>query len=834
MSVFRFPPPSSVPQRRRRVAFTVQGPVTPSFIGSSTVVYAPSVPEVTVPFISSTTTVYTPGAGGTEVLYTTPGTFTWIAPPGITQVYVECVGGGGGGGGNIGNQGAGGGGGGAYAARQAVPVTPGNTYTVVVGAAGSGGTTATDGGSSTFTGDSSVQVIAVGGSHGSNTNVNGGAGGQASSSTGDPGLVFSGGAGGTGISSAAEGGAGGGASGNKAATGNAGANGTGTTTGAVGGAGANGGGSGGHGGDYTTGSGLTAGSSPGGGGGGAGGFGTGAAGAAGSVKLTVGFVQSFIASRTVVYTPAFPVEAPFIGSTTVVYTPTLPVQIPAPFIASTTTVLAPDLPEVRVPFLSSATVIYTIFSLFDPNLTGTGPGNGGEIFGIRLNANGVTSSATLANTIGTSSPTLRLTGDTGFPSENAFVATIDSEVLYLVPQGMSTYGIRGRGLSNTATASHTAGADVTWDDSYDMPVVATEPIAGSFTANIDGSGSYTYPGWLVAFDSSQAYLAGDRYPIHVAELLGVFTAGAGSTGSNKCDAAQPNAIATTTGTSDDCPAGLGNPSRIQTDIDTGDVALLRYTNPEAAVLDLGPRSAAVQSWFGLKRVDTSDVDVTFTDPNGIVVDTTSGEGTYTGSVNDEWFEPSTIGIGPDTGTPTPGDVPYTSVTLPGTDRYFTYGSPHYSEKGWPFGVLCVRQGNRRVPHWASYDWHNFSYVYSGFGTDQTFAQIVVNRNGIIYGSEPSVALPGPQDITGPDAVWDDDTYYFGVSWYVAIFAGPYLVIGPAIGGSSGGGSPPTPVVGFPGGGGAPGPPTVTIPPIEGGSGGGQPAPGGGLHVWARA
>jgi hypothetical protein len=200
-----------------------------------------------------------------------------------------------------------------------------------------------------------------------------------------------------------------------------------------------------------------------------------------------------------------------------------------------------------------------------------------------------------------------------------------------------------------------------------------------------------------------------------------------------------------------------------------------------------------------------------------VIDTIPGTGPYTGSVNDQWFDPSAIGIGPDTGEPTPNNCPYTTVTLPGSDRYFTDGI-HYSEKGWPIGVLAVRQGDRRVPFWRSYDWHNFSYVYCGFGTDDSFAQIVINRNGV-SGSETSVALPGPQDIAGPDAVWDDGSYYFGVSWYVAIFGTPYLVIGPGIGSDvpPGTGAPG----GMPGVAFVSGSAVITLPPptVEGGSGG---------------
>ena len=66
---------------------------------------------------------------------------------------------------------------------------------------------------------------------------------------------------------------------------------------------------------------------------------------------------------------------------------------------------------------------------------------------------------------------------------------------------------------------------------------STNIIAQSFTANITSSGSTTYPAWLIAFDSTQAYVGSLRYPMHVTSVLGVFDARAGSGGSNRCDAA---------------------------------------------------------------------------------------------------------------------------------------------------------------------------------------------------------------------------------------------------------------------------------------------------------
>jgi len=64
--------------------------------------------------------------------YTSPGTYSWVAPAGVTKVSVVAVGGGGGGA----TQGGGGGGGLGY--KNNITVTPGNSYIVVVGNGGNG------------------------------------------------------------------------------------------------------------------------------------------------------------------------------------------------------------------------------------------------------------------------------------------------------------------------------------------------------------------------------------------------------------------------------------------------------------------------------------------------------------------------------------------------------------------------------------------------------------------------------------------------------------------------------------------------------------------------
>ena len=71
--------------------------------------------------------------------YTSAGTYSWTCPSGVTSVSVVCIGGGGGGnGGGYGVGGAGGGGGGGLGYKNNISVTPGQSYTVVVGGGGAG------------------------------------------------------------------------------------------------------------------------------------------------------------------------------------------------------------------------------------------------------------------------------------------------------------------------------------------------------------------------------------------------------------------------------------------------------------------------------------------------------------------------------------------------------------------------------------------------------------------------------------------------------------------------------------------------------------------------
>jgi hypothetical protein len=127
---------------------------------SSYVIYAQSVSAVSqpsgfAPSIITNISASTTAARG-QRLFTS--STTWVAPIGVTSVSVVCVGGGGGGMASADfNNGGGssGGGGGALAWRNSIAVTPGASYTVTVGAGGSGGrqnnyTNPTAGGTSSF------------------------------------------------------------------------------------------------------------------------------------------------------------------------------------------------------------------------------------------------------------------------------------------------------------------------------------------------------------------------------------------------------------------------------------------------------------------------------------------------------------------------------------------------------------------------------------------------------------------------------------------------------------------------------------------------------------
>jgi hypothetical protein len=70
-----------------------------------------------------------------EQIYTTAGTYTWIAPSGLTNVHAVCIGAGGVGGSISAPYNGRGGGGGGLGWKNNISVSPGVSYTVVAGAA---------------------------------------------------------------------------------------------------------------------------------------------------------------------------------------------------------------------------------------------------------------------------------------------------------------------------------------------------------------------------------------------------------------------------------------------------------------------------------------------------------------------------------------------------------------------------------------------------------------------------------------------------------------------------------------------------------------------------
>jgi hypothetical protein len=104
-----------------------------------------------------------------QVAYTTPGTYTFVAPANLSPatVSIVCVGGGGGGSGysNTGGRAGGGGGGGGLIYKNGISVVAGTSYTVVVGNTGVSGSL--NGGDSYFI---STGTVKGGGGQGGSLN----------------------------------------------------------------------------------------------------------------------------------------------------------------------------------------------------------------------------------------------------------------------------------------------------------------------------------------------------------------------------------------------------------------------------------------------------------------------------------------------------------------------------------------------------------------------------------------------------------------------------------------------------------------------------------------
>ena len=99
--------------------------------------------------------------------WTTAGSYTWTCPANVTKVHAVCIGAGGGGTSSSGNFEAGGGGGLGW--KNNIPVTPGQTYTVVVGDHGPQHTQGSDGQDSYF-----INATTVKGGGGKGNNQGGG------------------------------------------------------------------------------------------------------------------------------------------------------------------------------------------------------------------------------------------------------------------------------------------------------------------------------------------------------------------------------------------------------------------------------------------------------------------------------------------------------------------------------------------------------------------------------------------------------------------------------------------------------------------------------------
>lgn len=107
--------------------------------------------------------------------YTSPGSFTFTVPQGVTSIIVECIGGGGKGGkatgfGFLANFAVAGGGAGGSYAKKTISTTPGTSYTVIVGASQNNysGSRGADGNPSYFASGMTNLVYAQGGQGGGN------------------------------------------------------------------------------------------------------------------------------------------------------------------------------------------------------------------------------------------------------------------------------------------------------------------------------------------------------------------------------------------------------------------------------------------------------------------------------------------------------------------------------------------------------------------------------------------------------------------------------------------------------------------------------------------
>ncbi len=434
------------------------------------------------------------------------------------------------------------------------------------------------------------------------------------------------------------------------------------------------------------------------------------------------------------------------------------------------------------------TFVATILERFiNENRVPIGPGTGGETFLLQLAPTGITVSNILGVDMTDSSGSIVLIGSHDLPTAGSFVVRIDDEFIMVDNVSGNTLSGLTRGMSNTSPEPHSSGAQVDWTDEYDM---AIENIVGEI-AELTHYGAGTYYGFITTMDCSQAYLDSDRYMTYVKSCIGVFPEGTGVLGTNKLDAEQINSVNTGEGVSDRVPVGLSFPCLIIDTINLGDKFVCRYKNTEDEILFLGPRSVLAQVWYGLIRVNDSNADVTLSNPYGHIVD---------GDISATFADTSGV----------------IAATLPAVSRYFTNPTRGYSDPGILMAGLAIRQEDRHIPLWTSPNWHNFDWIFNGFGPDCNYIQCLARRK--------NVDLPSNSDLTGPNATWVDPTYMSSTAWQVVLtgYSADEILIGPTLNGN------PTPhdipdIVFVPAptpGGGPVGPPGPGGgPPDEGGSGG---------------
>lgn len=116
-----------------------------------------------------------------QIVYNTPGTYTWTPPCGVTNIRIFVWGAGGAGGGaNNSNRRGGGGGAGAFLWHYNLPVAYGTTYSIIVGEGGEGdgGDDGENGENSTFRIQGGTILMRAQGGRGGKVNGNGGVKGQ--------------------------------------------------------------------------------------------------------------------------------------------------------------------------------------------------------------------------------------------------------------------------------------------------------------------------------------------------------------------------------------------------------------------------------------------------------------------------------------------------------------------------------------------------------------------------------------------------------------------------------------------------------------------------------